>query len=94
MKYSDFANEFASVSGRTKTESKELCDTFLALIKDIMKRGDSLELHGFGKLEPYTTQSRMIHTLQNENIMSKPHKRVKFKQSAAFFKELNKDDEN
>lgn len=90
MIYRDFVSKFAKISGRTHVESKEICNQMLHIIMETIKSGESLNVYGFGILEPYQTQPRRyVIPSTGAYAYSDGGIRVRFKPGERFLKILN-----
>lgn len=89
MIFYECVEKFAEMSGRTKTESKEICDQILGMIMQTLLDGESINIYGFGTLEPYQTTERMVKTFDGTIKTSRPKTRVRFRLGSAFCRKLN-----
>lgn len=93
MNYLDIVDNFSYRSGRTKTESKEICDQMLTLIMDALKADEPINVYGFCVLEPYTTPAGQKKCVDGVIREVKQKRRVKFRLSRAFLGKLNGEEE-
>lgn len=94
MSFNDCVEKFAEISGRTKTESKEICDQMLGMIMQALLDGDSINIYGFGTLEPYQTLERAVKCFDGNVKMTKSRTRVRFKLGGAFCRRMNGGEED
>lgn len=89
MTFIEFSRAFAEATGRTYTESKEICNSMKDLIMSVMQEGESIEVNGFGALEPFSRTPHKVKNFDQEWIMTKPKKLVRFRIGQKFIDELN-----
>ena len=89
MSFNECVDRFALISGRTKTESKEICDQMLSMIMQTLLDGEHINIYGFGTLEPFQSTERRIKCFDGNVKTSKPKKRIRFKTGGAFIRKLN-----
>ena len=78
---------------RNRGEVKKIVETLLKIIKEAIKKDESLLISGFGKFEAYGKEARRgrnPHT--DESITLPPRKVVVFRLSRKFRSELNPDE--
>ncbi len=49
MTKADFVDKLAAKSGLTKKDAAAVCDAFVEVITDALKKGDDVQFTGFGK---------------------------------------------
>jgi integration host factor subunit alpha len=79
---------------KNRAEVKVLVDNLLEIMKQAIKRDDSLLVSGFGKFDAYDKRARKGRNPQTSNsIVLPPRKVVVFRLSRKFRAELNPDEQ-
>lgn len=87
MTTSEFLTKLAAETGMTKKKASETLDTFVGLVKDMLKAEDSLSLREFGKFAVVTRKARVCHNPKTGEKLNVPEKKVPvFKFSAKALK--------
>lgn len=59
MKYSDFVKKVAAEACVSQSTAKNVLDTSLSMIKDVVKSGDEVVLNGVGRFSKKTRSARV-----------------------------------
>jgi len=92
LKKVQIASEIAQQNGFTKTQSDEIVETVLELIKKALESGDDVLISGFGKFcvrEKGQRKGRNPWT--GEDMMLRPRRVVTFKCSGKLKDRINKE---
>lgn len=84
MTRTEFVEEFAVLTGRTKSGTKELIDELLTYITQKLIDGERIEFYGFGTLERSRAPGRKMYDINTgQYFMSKDRTVVKFRPGAS-----------
>ena len=76
-----------------KKDLEKFTDIILAEIKQALKRGDRVELRGFGMFSTNTQKARISRNPKTGEKVNTPEKKtIHFKMSKEMFKKLNNDE--
>lgn len=90
MNKNDFTNEFAKVSGMTKKDSLVVIDSFIKTVKECLKKGEKVQLIGFGTFDVADRAEHKGRNLQTGEEMTIPaSKAPRFKAGKVFKDEIN-----
>ncbi len=90
MNKNELINEVAEKAGLSKKEAKDAIEATLETIKETVKKGDKIQLIGFGNFEPKTNKARTgINPATKETIQIAESKSVRFKVGKGFKDLLN-----
>ena len=83
-----------ALSKKNRLEVKDVVENLLELMKNAIKKDDTLLISGFGKFEAYDKRARKGRNPQtDESITLPPRKVVVFRLSRKFRMELNGEEE-
>ena len=89
----DIVDHIYEKTERNRAEVKVLVDTLLEIMKQSIKKDDSLLISGFGKFDAYAKRARKGRNPQtSDSIVLPPRKVVVFRLSRKFRAELNPDE--
>jgi len=89
----DIVDHIYEKTERNRAEVKILVDTLLEIMKQSIKKDDSLLISGFGKFDAYAKRARKGRNPQtSDSIVLPPRKVVVFRLSRKFRAELNPDE--
>ncbi len=90
MNKNELINAVAERAGLSKKEAKDAIEATLETIKETIKKGDKIQLIGFGNFEPKTNKARTgINPATKETIQIAESKSVRFKVGKGFKDLLN-----
>ncbi len=90
MNKNELINAVAEKAGLSKKEAKDAIEATLETIKETVKKGDKIQLIGFGNFEPKTNKARTgINPATKETIQIAESKSVRFKVGKGFKDLLN-----
>ncbi len=90
MNKNELINAVAEKAGLSKKEAKDAIEATLETIKETIKKGDKIQLIGFGNFEPKTNKARTgINPATKETIQIAESKSVRFKVGKGFKDLLN-----
>jgi integration host factor subunit beta len=76
-----------------KKDLEKFVDIILIEIKQALKRGDRVELRGFGVFSTNTQKARISHNPKTGEKINTPEKKIiHFKMAKEMFKKLNNDE--
>ncbi len=90
MNKNDLITAVSEKTGLTKKDTQVALDGILDTIKENVKKGEKIQLIGFGNFEPKTNKARTgINPATKEKIQIKASKSVRFKVGKGFKDLLN-----
>lgn len=90
MKYSDFVKLVAKEAEVSQTDAKRVLDSANLLIKDVVKKGDEVVLHGVGKFSKKTRPERQgLNPATGKRITIPAKEVVTFKAAKEFTDHIN-----
>lgn len=90
MTKADIATRIQQELGLTLSESKELLESFLSTMKDVLESGESLKISGFGSFVVKQKKARKGRNPQTcETITLKARRIISFKPSSVLRKNIN-----
>lgn len=90
MNKSELVTAVAEATGNSKKDTQEIIEQTLDVIKEQVKKGDKVQLIGFGNFEPKENKARTgINPSTKEPMQIKASKSVRFKVGKAFKDSLN-----
>ncbi len=90
MNKNELINAVAEKAGLSKKDAKDAIEATLETIKETVKKGDKIQLIGFGNFEPKTNKARTgINPATKETIQIAESKSVRFKVGKGFKDLLN-----
>ncbi len=76
-----------------KRDLEKFLNIFLTEIKNSLKRGERVELRGFGMWSAHTQKARISRNPKTgEKVATKEKKKIHFKMAKDLFKKLNNDE--
>ncbi|HIE64349.1 MAG: integration host factor subunit alpha [Nitrospira sp.] len=91
MRKADIANEVFEKVGISKKESADMLEVILNLIKEVLKKGETVKIAGFGNFIVRHKKARKGRNPKTgEEIGISPRKVVTFRPSQVFKKYVNK----
>lgn len=91
MRKADIANEVFEKVGISKKESADLLEVILNLIKEVLRKGDTVKIAGFGNFVVRHKNARKGRNPKTgEEIGISPRKVVTFRPSQVFKKYVNR----
>ncbi len=90
MRKADIANEVFEKVGLSKKESADMLEVILNLIKEVLRKGDTVKIAGFGNFVVRHKKARKGRNPKTgEEIGISPRKVVTFRPSQVFKKHVN-----
>lgn len=90
MNKNDLINAVVEKTGLSKKDAKDAIEATLETVKETVKKGDKVQLIGFGNFEPKTNKARTgINPATKETIQIAESKSVRFKVGKGFKDLLN-----
>jgi len=91
MRKADIANEVFEKVGISKKESADMLEVILSLIKEVLKKGETVKIAGFGNFVVRHKKARKGRNPKTgEEIGISPRKVVTFRPSQVFKKYVNR----
>ncbi len=91
MNKSEFIAKIAEDAGLKKCDAEKFFDAFVSGVKDVVARGEKLQIVGFGTFEAKERSAKEgVNPLTGEKISIAACKVPSFKAGKAFKEELNK----
>lgn len=69
MNKTQLVENMASVGKMSKTQSKQFLDTFITVVTKALKKGDSVQIVGFGKFEVKYRKPRNTYNPLTRSVM-------------------------
>lgn len=90
MTKADIVDVIASSTGLTKVETEAVVNGFMETVQDAMKRGETIELRGFGSFKVVKRAQRVARNPKTNEEVIVPEQYVPvLKMSKAFREEVN-----
>lgn len=90
MRKSDIANDIYDIVGISKNEAADIVEMILNLLKDVLKKGESVKIAGFGNFIVRSKGARKGRNPRTgEEIGITPRRVVTFRPSQVFKKFVN-----
>lgn len=90
MRKADIASEFIDTLGISKKESTDMLEVVLNLIKEDLRKGETVKIAGFGNFVVRQKRARKARNLKTgEEVGISPRRVVTFKPSQIFKKFVN-----
>jgi integration host factor subunit alpha len=90
MRKSDIANDIYEIVGISKNEAADIVEMILNLLKDVLKKGESVKIAGFGNFIVRSKGARKGRNPRTgEEIGITPRRVVTFRPSQVFKKFVN-----
>jgi len=90
MKKADFLKEVATRTGSTKANVEEVYNTIADLQKELLLKGEGVEIQGLGKITVKDVAARNgVNPKTKEKIVISARKALKFKAGSKIKAELN-----
>ena len=94
MTKADIINEVSGLTGLSKVEVEVVLEGILASISDSLKKGERVELRGFGIFSTNIQKARISRNPKTGEKVNTPEKKtIHFKMSKDLFKKLNNNEE-
>ncbi len=92
MRKADIANEIYEEIGLSKKEAAEIIETILNTVKNVLQKGETVKIAGFGNFVVRSKRSRKGRNPKTgEEIGITPRRVVTFRPSQVFKKFVNSD---
>lgn len=80
LRKNDLVRAMAKETGMTLKDTESVLETLLETIKEVIAKGDSVSLYGFGKFETYMSEERKgVNPATREEITIPARRRIRFK---------------
>ena len=89
MTFNDCVIKFSESTGRTKTESKVICNQILGIIMDTLLSGEEISIYGFGSMKVQERTLRPMTGFDGIKYPERKKNKVVFSPSESFERRLN-----
>jgi nucleoid DNA-binding protein len=91
MRKADLMRGLANMAGLSRREAAVVVDTMLAVIKEALQRGESVQIVGFGRFTVRRKRARMgRHVRTGEAILIRARSMVSFRASTSLRRLINR----